>query len=180
MEPVTIVKNRWRDYQLKRIDEAVKQRDQPVLVFVSLDEDAATVAILHQSGLQKIADIDSGRSGKMYESANKDKEYFGEILSIIKQNMSEDSPLVVVGPGFTREHFIEKGREQNPTLFTSCSTCGTGHAGMNGVHEAIKVGVVDQITKHHRVSMETQLVDKLLGEIQVGMREERLSWDGRY
>jgi stalled ribosome rescue protein Dom34 len=102
----------------------------------------------------------------MYQDDTKGKEYFGQILSIIKQNTTQESPVVVIGPGFTRDHFLSYGKEHDPELFSACVTCGTGHAGMNGVHEAIKVGVVDQITKHHRVSMETQLIDQFFSEIQ--------------
>ena len=163
---LSIVKDHWHSHDLERLEEAVKQRHQPLVVFVSLDDDQATIAVLRQSGLQWIADVSSERSGKMYESATKDKEYFGEILGILKQNVADNSSVVVVGPGFTREHFITYGKERSPGLFNSFCTCGTGHAGMNGVHEAIKIGTVDQITKHQRVSVETQLVDHLFSEIQ--------------
>lgn len=37
---------------------------------------------------------------------------------------------------------------------------------MNGVQEAIKTGVVEQITKENRVVFETQLVEKLFEEIK--------------
>ena len=107
MEKFSIIKDEWRHHHLERIDEAVKQRTQPILVFVSLDEDNATIAILRQSGIQVIADVDSKRSGKMYESKETDQEYYGEILSVLKPIKNENSPLVIIGPGFTREHFIK-------------------------------------------------------------------------
>jgi len=163
---ISIVKECWQLHDLQRLDEAVKQRSQPLVVFVSLDEDQGTVAICRQSGLQKIADVDSKRSGKLYESINTEHDYFGELFSLIQQSMKTDAPLVVVGPGFTREHFLKQGQEQHPDLFQRCTTYGTGHAGMNGIHEAIKAGVVDQITKENRVSFETQLIERFFEEIQ--------------
>ena len=163
---ISIVKKEWKHHQLERIDEAVKQRTQPSVVFVSLDEDTATVAVLRQSGVQWIADVDSKRSGKMYESTDTEKEYFGEILSIIRTNKTENSPLIVVGPGFTREHFIKQGKEKEPAIFERCTTHSTGNSGMNGIHEAIKVGLVEQIAKDNRVSFETQLVEQIFAEIQ--------------
>ena len=166
MDGVSIVKEEWKHYQLERIDEAVKLRSQPLVTFVSLDEDNATVAVLRQSGVQWVADVDSKRSGKMYESMDNAKEYFGEILSIIKNNRKEGSPLVIVGPGFTREHFIEYGKTKEPMFFEKCYSHSTGCAGMNGVQEAIKTGVVEQITKENRVVFETQLVEKLFEEIK--------------
>ena len=143
-----------------------KQRNESVLTFVSLDEDTATVAVLRQSGIQWIADIDSKRSGKMYESKDNENDYFGEVLSVVKTNLTPDSSLIVVGPGFTKEHFMKKGREKEPEVFKKSYVHGTGCAGMNGVHEAIKTGVVEQITKENRVVFETGLVEKLFEEIR--------------
>ena len=166
IDKLSIIKENWKHHALERIDEAVKQRKQPILLFVSLDEDTATVAILHQSGIQWIADIDSKRSGKMYEGTTTEGEYFGEIISIVKTNKTKESPLIVVGPGFTREHFVKQGKDRNPDLFENCITHATGNADMNGIHEAVKTGLVDQITKDNRVSFETQLVEKLFEEIR--------------
>jgi len=168
MDKITIVKEEWKHHQLKRLDEAVKLSKQPLVLFVAIDDETATLAILRQSGIQKIADIDSKRSGKMYEeeTKNTEKEYYGEILSIIKNNMIKNTALVVVGPGFTKEHFVKYGKEKEPDYFSKCHVSGTGHAGMNGVHEAIKTGVVKQITKENRVVLETDFVEKLFSEIK--------------
>ena len=166
MDALSIVKKEWRHYQIKRIDEAVQQRNEPILVFVSLDEDTATVAVLRQSGVQWITDIDSKRSGKMYESKDTQNDYFGEIISVVKTNKTPDSTLVVVGPGFTKEHFVKYGRDTEKDVFNKCVVHGTGTAEMNGINEAIKTGVVEQITKENRVAFETGLVEKLFEEIK--------------
>jgi len=166
MDKISIVKKEWKHYQLERIDEAVILRNQSILSFISLDEDTATIAILRQSGIQWIADIDSKRSGKMYESKDTEKEYFGEIISIIRTNKDKDTPLVIVGPGFTKEHFVKYGKSREPVLFDNCLVHGTGNAGMNGVQETIKSGIVKNITKENRVIFETQLIEKLFEEIK--------------
>jgi protein pelota len=166
MNRFSIVKEEWKEHQLRRIDEAVKQRTQPMLVFVSLDEDNATIAVLHQSGIQHVADIDSKRSGKMYESRDNIREYYGDIISVIKTYKKKEHPLIVVGPGFTREGFVKYGKNREPQLFENSYTHGTGHAGMNGIHEALKTGVVEQITKDNRVSAETLFIEKLFEEIK--------------
>jgi len=166
MEKFSIVKDMWKTYHLQRLEEAVKQRTQSILLFVSLDEDTATVAILRQSGIQHIADIDSKRSGKMYESNYTYQEYFGEILSVIKSQNINDSPIVIIGPGFTREHFVKYGKIKEPMLFENSRTHATGHSGLNGVSEAIKTGIVDQITKDNRVCVETKFIEQLFEEIK--------------
>ncbi|MBN2599340.1 MAG: mRNA surveillance protein pelota [Candidatus Thermoplasmatota archaeon] len=166
MQPLSILKQQWKAHQLQRIDEAVQQRTQPMLVFVSLDDDAATVALLYQSGVQCLAEIDAHRSGKMYESKETTPEYYGEIFSVLKTVKKPDSPLVIIGPGFTREHLMKAGKEKEPQLFKDSITHATANAGMNGVHEALKVGIVEQITKENRVSKETQAVEKVFEKIK--------------
>jgi protein pelota len=166
MEVFSLVKEQWKPYQLERIEEAVKQRKQPMLVFVSLDDDSATVAVLRQSGVQHCADVDSRRSGKMYDAKVTSLEYFGEILSVVKTVKTAESPLIVIGPGFAREHFVRYGKEREPEVFKQCRTHATGHAGMNGVHEALKTGIVEQIAKENRVSVETRYVEQLFEEMK--------------
>lgn len=166
MDKISIFKQEWKSHHLQRIDEAVRLRKQAALIFVSLDEDIATIALLRQSGVQRIADIDSKRSGKMYASKETMKDFFNEILTVIKITKEKDSPLVVVGPGFTKENFILYGKTKEPLLFTQCLYYGTGAAGMNGIQEAIKKGVIERITKENRVIFETNLIDKLFEEIK--------------
>lgn len=166
MDAFTIIKKEWKSYHLQRLQEAVNQTTQSILVFVSLDEDTATVALLRQSGIQHIADISSKRSGKMYESKETTHEYFGDILSVLKTTTHTDSPIIVIGPGFTREHFLSYAKTKEPNRFSSCQSHATAHAEMTGIHEALKLGIIEQITKNNRVSYETQFIEKLFEEIK--------------
>ncbi len=166
MDKLTIIKYEWKSHQVERINEAVKQRLQPIFIFVSMDEDNATVAILRQSGLQEITSIDSQRSGKMYESKETEHEYYGNIISVLKTYKKKDSPLVVVGSGFAREHFIKYGKTKEPEVFENCVNHGTGQSGLNGINEAIKTGIIKQIAKDNRVSIETHFIEKLFEEIK--------------
>jgi protein pelota len=166
MDSLSIIKEEWKEHQLQRIDEAVKLRNQAFITFVSLDDDTSTIAVLRQSGVQWITDIDSRRSGKMFESKDTEHEYFGEIISVVKTNKTKDSILVIVGPGFTKEHLVKYGRENEPQIFEKSIVHGTGEPGMNGIQEAIKTGIIEQITKENRVVFETSLVEKLFEEIK--------------
>ena len=165
-DKITIVKEQWKPFELERIKEAVEQTKQGLVLFICLDDDTATLALLRQSGVQWITDIESHRSGKQFESANVEKEYFGEIISMLKQNKSENTPLIVLGPGFAKEHLLQFGKEKHEELFESCMVHTTGQEGMNGIHEAIKSGVIEHIAKENRVIYETKLVETLFQEIK--------------
>jgi len=165
-EPLTIIKEEWTNYELNRLEEAVRQGKQTIVLFISLDEDTATIAILRQSGVEWIADIHSHQPGKMYDTPSTEREYFEDIINLIKQYKKEETPLIIIGPGFTREQLFKYGKERESELFKNSITYGTGHAGMNGIQEALKSGVVERIARENRVVFETKLVDKLLEEIR--------------
>lgn len=165
-DKLSIIKEEWKPHELQRLNEAVEQTSHSFVLFVSLDNEEATIAVLRQSGVQWITDIASHQSGKQYESENKEKEYFGEIIRMVKQKMSEQTTLVIVGPGFTRDHLLKYGKEKYPKLFENCLLYPTGNAGMNGVHEAMKSGAVEHVAKENRVVRETKIVDDIFAEIK--------------
>ncbi|MDG6218681.1 MAG: mRNA surveillance protein pelota [Candidatus Thermoplasmatota archaeon] len=165
-EVLTIIKENWKPYELKRLEEAVKQTSESLVLFVSLDNDEATIAVLRNSGIQWIASIESHQSGKQYQSENMEKQYFGDIIKIINEKMTEQTTLVIVGPGFTKDHLSAYGKENHPLLFDQCLLYATGNEGMNGIHEAMKSGVVEHIAKENRVVQETLIVDKVFLEIK--------------
>jgi len=152
------IKKEWKKHHLRRLEEAVKAARQPSVVILSMDDDVATIAVIHQYGVEKIADIYSNRSGKFYESKDSSETYYKEILSKIKDF---DLPLVIVGPGFARDNFVSFAGENLKNYIVE----GTGHAGMAGVKEAINRGIVDRISEESTLSRESRMVEDLLGGI---------------
>jgi len=74
--------------------------------------------------------------------------------------------LVIIGPGFTKDYLMKYGREKEPQIFEKTIVYGTSNSGMNGIQEAIKVGLINQITKENRVVFEKGLIEKLVEEIK--------------
>jgi protein pelota len=102
----------------------------------------------------------------MFESKDTNPEFFAEILSVVKTNKKVDSTIVIVGSGFTKDHFLKFAKEKDAQLFKKSIVHGTGQPGMNGINEAIKTGIIEQITKENRVVQETNLIEKLFSEIK--------------
>jgi len=165
---LTIVKDRneWRAHHFERIREAEDAAKRPLVVFVAMDDDDATIAVLRQYGVQHIATMESGRSGKQYGECRFDKKaYYGEIAAKVAQLKQRDAPVVIVGPGFAREEFVSFLKERMPQVAADCITEGIGQTGMTGVQEAMKRGIVERVQKGSRVSFETALVERFLTEI---------------
>lgn len=112
---LSISKKRWKEAQTERLQRAVADTTKPRIVFVSLDQDDATIAVMRQYGLKEIATIRSSRSGKQYETKDTG-DYHGEIISKLKPMIEKDMPLVLLGPGFEKELLADDGKQREPSL----------------------------------------------------------------
>lgn len=154
----------WRKSHLRRIEEAVEASEKPVVTILSLDDEAALLAQMHQYGIREVAEIRAESGGKLYSREPSKVEYFAEILQKLRQ--LEPSPgLVILGPGFTREEFVQYAKEREQDMFREAYSFGTAHPGMTGIQEAMKGGLAAKVLHESRVATETRLVERLLGEI---------------
>lgn len=153
------IRKEWKPRHITRLHEAVKASSQPRVMVLAMDDDSATLASLHQYGVEEIATIESGRTGKMYNGASYEKEYYGNVYAKLKDI---DMPAVIVGPGFAKDNFCSFMKEKGKKEYISEST---GHAGMVGVHEALKRGIVERVAGELRMTAEIHLVEEVLTEI---------------
>lgn len=163
-EALSVIKTNWRGPTLDRIKRALEDSKRPNIVFVSLENDEATIAVLRQYGMQNLATIYGPSGGKMYEQKS-DDDFYLEIIEKVKQLVAGDVPLVVLGPGFAKETLVAMGRQREPEAFKRVHIYHTGQAGMAGVHELMKKGMGAEILEGSRVAEETNMVEKVLEEI---------------
>ena len=161
-DDLLITKTKWKGSQLDRLDRAVRDSRKPKILFVSLDQDEATIAVLRQFGLKEVATIRSMRSGKQYEEKSKEDCYHGEIISKIAPLVSENMPIVLLGPGFEKESLAEDLKSGG---YKGIHVHHTGQSGMAGVNEVIKTGMGAGILKESAVGIEMEAVERLMAEI---------------
>ncbi len=154
-----IEKDEWKRWQLERLERATKKH--PKMVVVAMDDESATIARLHEYGVEEVATIYSGRSGKMYEDESNTGNYYQQILSKIK---AMNVPVAIVGPGFEKDRFVEFAKSELKDYIVD----NVSQAGMTGVYEAIKRGVVERIMKENRVAKETAMLEQVMKEISRG------------
>ncbi|MCL2296607.1 MAG: mRNA surveillance protein pelota [Methanomassiliicoccaceae archaeon] len=161
-DDLLITKTKWKDSQLDRLDRAVRDSRKPKILFISLDQDDATIAVLRQFGLKEVASIRSMRSGKQYEEKTKEDSYHSEIISKIEPLVSENMPIVLLGTGFEKESLAEELKRRG---YKGMHVHHTGQSGMAGVNEVIKTGMGAGILRESSVGIEMEAVEKLMGEI---------------
>lgn len=164
-DSMTIQKKKWRATQLDRVRRAVSESKKPRIVFVSLDQDEATIAVLRQFGLKEIATVRSGRSGKQYEEKPSVDGYHGEIHSKLKILLEPNMPLVLLGPGFEKETLAEDLKKIDPELYKKIHVYHTGQSGMVGINELMKAGMGADVLKESSVGVEIEAVEQLMTAI---------------
>jgi protein pelota len=122
---------------------------------------------VRQSGVEKLSEIFGPGSQKGHDKPPKGlrEGWFQELLEELERVTAGDLPVIVVGPGFTRTEFLDFVRQRRPELASRSATEGTGQAGMVGVQEAIKRGMVSRVVEGARVELETERVEELLASI---------------
>ncbi len=163
-EDVLSIMKTWKPHELQRIEEAVAAAQKPLVSFLSLDDEEALLAHLRQYGVRELATIRAPAHGKMFPSGDGASVFFQEIHAKLRATDLGEA-LVVVGPGFTRDAFVEYVKARDPPLASKIHMHGTAHAGMQGIQEALRSGVGAKVFGETRVGYETQLVEKLLEAI---------------
>jgi len=166
-DPISVFKQNWRPATLDRVRQAVEDSKRPTIVFVALEYDEATIAVLRQYGIQNVATIYGPSSGKMYEQ-KPDSSYYDEIIEKLKQIAAGGVPVIILGPGFAKETLLSDGKVKAPEIFKKVFIYHTGQAGMAGIHELMKQGIGAEVLEGSRVAQETNVVEKVLEEIAKG------------
>jgi protein pelota len=161
---VTIVKDQWSKIDLARVHQAVEEGKRPSIVIICLDEDEALVAVLRQYGVQEVARIRSGRSGKRHVTKMRKEDYFDEVLEVVGLQ-GEGLPLVICGPGFSKEELLAYGRAGFPAICGAARSVSTGTNGLTGVNEVLKNGDLSKMTEGARIEFETGLMEDVLREL---------------
>lgn len=155
---LSIIK-KWRDEQLERIRYAEEVSKRPEVVIATIEEGDAIIGALRQWGVEEVTSISSSY-GK--ESSGRDY-FFSEVLSTLEK--MDFKYLVVAGPGFTKEDFMDMIKRESPELAESAIVVDTSTIGTRGFIEVLKRGTLDKIMGDIRVSKEAEYMDKLLENI---------------
>ena len=161
---VAIQKERWERYELDILEEGERASRKARIIFVSIDDEGATIGLMRSYGIERIADIRSGKSGKQYKQKLWMKEFFGKIAGELGRQMSDNKKeLVIAGPGFVKDDFISFLNGKYKVVVENVS-----QGGLTGIKESIKKGIIKQVEGDMRVVEESQKIEKLLSLMAKG------------
>ena len=173
-KPVTIVKKRWQKHELDRLKRASKVTAAP-LTIISMDDEEYCVAVLRQYGI----DVKAGERIKLpgkfeAEKRAKGKQlFFGGALKALREAwVPLQSPIVVLGPGFIKDDFAEYIRSNARDIAESVvGVKGTNSAGLSGIQEALRSGILSNVLQNMRVADEMKVIEELLARLGRGKND---------
>ncbi|PVX25294.1 MAG: mRNA surveillance protein pelota [Candidatus Bathyarchaeum sp.] len=170
-KPVTIVKKHWLKHELDRLRRASKITAAP-LTIISMDDEEYCVAILRQYGI----DVKSGWRAKLpgkfeAEKRVKAKQLFfkGALKSLREAWAPINSPIVVIGPGYIKDDFVDYLHKEAKDVASSIiGVKGVNSAGLSGIQESLRSGILSNMLEHMRVADEMKAMEELLARLGQG------------
>lgn len=165
---IKIIKEEWPDFVLKRIKEAIEAARKPKAIVVAIEEGEATVAIVSDYDLTIVAQVIQSIPGKRLASKYHDeavKKFFSGVFKIIDENVRKVdnlSTIVIAGPGFTKEHFLNYLVSKAPELSSRVIMETASSGGENAVYEVLRRGVISKVAEEMRVEEELKLMEEFL------------------
>jgi len=167
-KPLTIVKAQWLKHQVDRLDRA-SHVEAPLVTVLSIDDEEYCVAILRQYGVEVKTEKSTRLPGKL-EAEKRDeaiKSFFKSALQALQETWTKvRSPVVILGPGFVKNDFAKYVREKATELADAIvDVKGVNSAGVAGIQEALRSGVLGKTLKNIRIAEETRLVEEVLARL---------------
>jgi len=166
--PITIVKSRWLKHEIDRLKRASETAVEPIIV-ASIDDEGYCLAILRQYGIEVKVEAKTKLPGKLEpeKRTQATQEFFKDALKALRQVWTNlRNPIVIIGLGFTKGHFVEFIRDQDSEIAGAViDVKSVNSVGVAGVHEALRSGVFTKAIKQMRIAEETEVMEEVLSRL---------------
>jgi protein pelota len=134
-----------------------------------MDDEEYCVAVLRQYGIEVKAGERMKLPGKFEEEKrSKAKQlFFKSALSSLREAWTQfKSPIVVLGPGFIKDDFVDYlKKEARDVVESIASVKRVNSAGLSGIQESLRSGILTHVLEHVRVADETEAMEEFLARL---------------
>lgn len=161
-ETLEVVKEKWMDSELRRLEDASKTR-RVNLTILAIDNEDCCIALLREYGFDVKAEWKVRLPGKLQPDQHEAAltSYFKEALANLEQSLEEKNGVILlVGPGFIKQRFQTYAVQHVPDLAAIMRVANVSSGGLAGVYEALRAGLVTKYASEARAVVEAKLVDE--------------------
>ncbi len=165
--PLTIRKEFWSLWALKRMQQAIDASKKLSAIIVVFEDYVATLGLMRQFGIEYYGPIMGAISGKRIIDKNRTKgiqQFYEKVIESINKFEGLHS-IVIGGLGFIKNDFYDYLNEKHKDLAKKSIIEATGSGGRVGINEILKKGIVEKLTVENRVASEMGAISSLLEEI---------------
>lgn len=160
-DTVKVIKQ-WKNHEVKRLEDAVKESKKPKIRIIVLDEEKALNALLRSFGVEYGAEFYSSGSKRDENYDKTQGEYFGKIMAEVERY---EEKYIIAGPGFTKDNLKKFIERKKPELLKKITFENVSYAERNGVNELFNKGVIEKIMGEERFEKEMKLIEELMVDI---------------
>jgi len=184
LQKITIVKEKWSNYELKRLKESSKFENNFIILLVAIETGLATIALITNFSHKRVATIKTHIPGKRYQQTYRNKallEFYEGIGKVVKENLKiHDVNLIIIcGPGNTKDNFVDHLRKTlDPIYSTRIEICHASSGTESAIIETLKSKKLAQLKKEVKILQETVLIESVIAQfaldadlIVIGMDE---------
>jgi protein pelota len=160
---LTIIKERWLNYQLDRLAEATKDKGSEILI-VAFDRESAYFAILTKQGHKMLAEL-NGDMEKKTDAQATTTDFYSEIIRLVGDYAQRYKvrSIVIASPAFWKEDLFKKIDDKSLRSKITLATCNA--VGKSAITEILKRPEIKNVLKGERNAWELELVEKILAEV---------------
>lgn len=157
-----LIKESWTETQRHMLVEAQENPFSFKGVFVTMDDEVAEVFALRSYGIHGIGTVESGKTGKQFESSYSGEDYFSSIVTEILAPLENLGAIIVLGPGFTREHFVTYLKKNSQFRDARILSYPADRRDLGAVYGFLKSEDSAKLLSNMRLMKEQTLVDTFL------------------
>lgn len=159
---LTIIKDKWKKYQIDKIKKS--QKKVPKIFLAVVDNNEATFGVLDGTGLKIISDLRNKHSIQYEEE--KTPEFYKSIAKEIDKLSQDSKKIILAGPGFAKEHVKEIIEKNHPKIDQKVIIDSTSSATKSGINELLKRGNLDKIIQENEIIKEARLIEEFFSHLK--------------
>jgi len=159
---ISIEKDNWSKYSLKKLDEALNVKLSNILI-VAFDREDAIFAVLKSQGYDILQDMkgDVSKKGVEEKKTNFYQEIYKQLLDYDQKYLFDN--IIVASPAFWKDYLLKEVKDDSlrkKIVLAACSSIDDGT-----ITEIMKRPELKTVLDKDRATKELRLVEELLGAI---------------
>ena len=160
---ITIIKERWLNYQLERLKEASLEKDLGILI-CTLDRESVSFALLKKQGYKILSEL-AGDVSKKVDAEIKESGFYSQITEQLEEYVEryKIKKIILASPAFWKEDLLKQIKDDELRKKITLATCNA--VGRAAINEVLKRPELKTVLSQDRITRELKFVDLLLEEI---------------